>query len=200
MSTNDIEPAVADLCAFLETLNGHPDLFMITFACPSYQETEIETPDLRVLLSGRKETLRVLQIEIPGLEIHLFKDKSGPSVWLWVDGEWDAARWRTHPTRYLSKYHGEPRTYIIYKGAADPSGTRIRPGRRNPYLVHTNDSGREYTPEPTTEGRRYGWSWTDAEEDGKDAPPYLCTSKVLEAAAAHVRSVIARLAGGDGAP
>lgn len=112
----------------------------------------------------------VSQLNIPGQELHVYSDFSGPTYYRYIGADWETDREKfVHGSKFLSKSHGEPRTYLKYEGSWDSTrhidrfevigntdvyipwlGSPIyrRPSFIVPYLVHSNDWYREYDLEP----------------------------------------------------
>jgi hypothetical protein len=83
----------------------------------------------------------VTRVSIPGKEINVYEDESGPTFNLYVGRDWEKDREAFFGGfKVNSKYNGEPRLYLQYKGNGYG---RVRP----PFLNHTNDLGRQYDPE-----------------------------------------------------
>jgi len=82
--------------------------------------------------------------------LRIYGDLSGPAFGLFVGNEaaWErgADQWLRYGPGVNSRLRGEARTYLRYSGRADSEGRRIASHRINPYLVHTDDLGREYSP------------------------------------------------------
>ena len=127
--------------------------------------SEVRGAEFRLYFSRKQSILpggtwndiaAVHNIIIPKIDISVFEDESGPSLDYYVGGNWKRDReWFFTGSKVNSKLNGEPRRYLQYTGSrfkpGEGNGTYI-PGRRMPYLVHTNDLGREYDPkcgEPT---------------------------------------------------
>ncbi len=98
------------------------------------------------------DTAAVSEITIPRREIYVFADESDLIFYTYVGRSWERdkdAFFNHH--KCDSKLKGEPRTYLLYKGAcqcgAASGATHTHPGRRPPLLVHDNDLGREYDPQ-----------------------------------------------------
>jgi len=79
-------------------------------------------------------------IGIPGMILTVYGDESGPTLVVYVGGDWARDRDRFWGGLHVnSKLHGEPRTYLRYR-------------RNGGVLDHDDDLGREYSPtgaEPT---------------------------------------------------
>lgn len=113
----------------------------------------------RTIAGGRwNDTAAVTEIVIPKKELHVYKDESGPTFYLYVGNNWEADRERfMSSSKVNSKLHGEPKLYLQYHGECHCQGDGLsdsvqgmrhtHPGRRPPLLAHTNDLGREYDPE-----------------------------------------------------
>lgn len=76
----------------------------------------------------------VSRIYIPGKELGVYEDNSGPSFYLYVGKDWKKDREKfMNSVKVNSKLRHEQRLYLRYDG-------------RGRTLVHTNDLGREYDP------------------------------------------------------
>jgi hypothetical protein len=96
----------------------------------------------------------VSKLNIPGKELHVYSDNSGPTLYLYVGTDWKKdKRDFVNGLKVLSKLHGKPRTYLQYSGAWQKTyGGFFYPGKIAPFLAHHNDLQREYDPlgnEPT---------------------------------------------------
>lgn len=99
-------------------------------------------------------TAAVTEMIIPGKELHVYDDESGPTFYVYVGDDWERDK-RTffNSIKVNSRLHGEPRTYLKYSGecrclsAGWPNRSHTHRGRRLPLLVPDNDLGREYDPE-----------------------------------------------------
>jgi hypothetical protein len=116
----------------------------------------------------------VTEIVIPKKELHVYKDESGPTFYLYVGDDYERDREKfMNGSKVDSKLNGEPKLYLKYEGGCDCCATvsaafevgsflmamimgdvdklarttHIHPGCRSPLLVHTNDLGCEYDPE-----------------------------------------------------
>jgi len=92
------------------------------------------------------DTAGLEKVCIPGKEISLYDDFSGPTMYVYVgSGDDRAAFWDGFS--YNAKLRRQPRTHLIYNGS-DRSDQFIWYGRKNtrpsPYLLHDNDLGRAY--------------------------------------------------------
>lgn len=122
------------------------------------------------------DTAGVSEIIIPKMQLNVYEDESGPTLYLYVGSDWERDRARfMNSVKVNSKLLGEPRMYLQYHGechcggdegnrtygAHDLLGTltgrgrgagslqhmrHTHTGRRSPLLAHTNDLGREYDP------------------------------------------------------
>lgn len=102
----------------------------------------------RPMPGGRwNDTAAVTEIVIPKKGLRVYQDESGPTFHLYVgdDYEKDCEKFM-NGSKVNSKLNKEPRMYLKYKGSADLEGKYTYSNRRSPYLVHDNDSGREYEP------------------------------------------------------
>ncbi len=126
------------------------------------------------LPGGRlNDNAAVTEIVIPRKELHIYEDESGPTFYLYVGNDWEKDREKfMNGSKVNSKLNLETKTYLVYKGGCNCQATsgasfdaisfltaqlngdvaamyqmyHTHPGRRPPYLVHTNDLGREYNP------------------------------------------------------
>ena len=129
----------------------------------------------RTMPGGRwNDTAAVTEIVIPGKELYVYDDESGPDFYLYVGNDWRRDRKKfMNSSKVNSKLNGEPKMYLQYHGGCDCRATagaafeavgfltamvtgdaeklarmtHTHQGRRSPLLVHTNDLGREYDPE-----------------------------------------------------
>ncbi|QQG45190.1 MAG: hypothetical protein HYW89_04300 [Candidatus Sungiibacteriota bacterium] len=97
----------------------------------------------------------VSQINIPGMELNVYSDESGPGFYLYVGDDWNRDRKMFElGSKCNSKLRGEPRIYLRYEGICHCDNTMNLPqslphlhrGKRSPLLRHTNDLDREYDP------------------------------------------------------
>lgn len=125
------------------------------------------------------DTAAITEMVIPGKEIHVYEDESGPTFYLYVGSNWAEDREQfMNDLKVNSKLNGKPKTYLEYKGGCNCRQTQgasfpavgfitallsgnekalmemhhTHSNRRPPVLVHTNDLQREYNPtnyEPT---------------------------------------------------
>lgn len=104
------------------------------------------------------DTAGVSQIVIPGKELNLYQDESGPTFYLYVGNDYERDREKfMNGSKVNSKLNGEPKVYLQYTGRCDCRATggteklaqmnHTHSGHRSPFLVHTNDLGREYDPQ-----------------------------------------------------
>lgn len=130
------------------------------------------------------DTAAVTEIVIPQKELHVYDDESGPTFYLYAGNDWEKDREKfMNGSKVNSKLNGEEKIYLIYKGGCNCQRTgdasfeamsflaaqltgdvaalarmyHTHPSRRPPYLVHTNDLGREYEPE----GKEPRGFWTE---------------------------------------
>ncbi len=97
----------------------------------------------------------VSELTIPGKDLNVYEDESGPTLYLYVGNDWEKDRERfMNGPKVNSKLYGEPKTYLEYEGQCGCRQTgsfagvfHTHPDRRPPLLVHTNDIGREYDRE-----------------------------------------------------
>lgn len=124
----------------------------------SYEMIEsIEGEDFRLRMgriqgradSNFNDVAAVSDLFIPGKELNVYHDNSGPTFYLYVGNDWERDKEGfTHSTKVHSKLRGEPRTYLRYTGSCRKDGRSYFVGRTSPFLVHDNDLGREYDPKP----------------------------------------------------
>lgn len=110
------------------------------------------------LQEGRRgEAIHISEISIPGKELHVFEDRSGPLLYLYAGRNWDedCDGFIRNP-KLDSRRNGKPRTYLVYKGICMCRGEktarleeRLDIRHRHqweyaPFLMHTTDQGREY--------------------------------------------------------
>jgi hypothetical protein len=94
------------------------------------------------------DTAAVTELNIPGKELHVHEDNSGPTFYLYVGKNWEADKHNfIHGPKVNSKLRGEPKTYLQFSGSWQKSrgGVTYR-GKIAPFLAHTNDLEREYDP------------------------------------------------------
>lgn len=121
----------------------------------------------RLMPGGRyNDTAGVADLIIPGAELHVYDDESGPSFYVYVGDNWERDREAfKHHGKFNSKLNKEPRTYLRYHGGwkrPKESGCQYTYSHlRAPFLVHNNDLGREY-------------------ELSEDDKPYYITSEVMQ--------------------
>lgn len=98
---------------------------------------------------GRDESFS--RINIPGMELRVYSDESGPGFYLYVGDDWNRDRKAfERGGKCNSKLNGKPRIYLRYEGVCRCAASQYRhthPGKRSPLLEHTNDLDREYDPE-----------------------------------------------------
>lgn len=97
-------------------------------------------------------TAAVSELVIPRMELHVYEDESGPTFYLYVGKNWKKDHGKFINSRKVhSKLDHKSRIYLKYTGGCKkPNDSGLQHtygGRRSPYLVHTNDLGREYDPE-----------------------------------------------------
>ncbi len=124
----------------------------------------------------------VTEIVIPKKELHVYDDESGPTFYLYVGKDWEQDRRKfMSSSKVNSKLCKHPKMYLKYKGACNCQSTskasfeaiglltslinrdaeklsrltHTHERRRSPLLVHDNDLGREYEPEPNGK-----WNWS----------------------------------------
>lgn len=109
----------------------------------------INGADFELWLSlGRTES--VSRINVPGMELSVYSDESGPGFYIYVGDDWNRDR-KTFErgSKYNSKLNGEPRIYLRYEGICrcnESSYSHMHRGKRPPLLRHTNDLDRDYDP------------------------------------------------------
>lgn len=102
----------------------------------------------RTMPGGRwNDTAAVTGIVIPKKELHVYEEESGPTFYFYVGNDYDRDREKfISASRVNSRLNHEPRIYLEYTGRANQEGTHSYSRSRSPYLVHTNDLGRQYDP------------------------------------------------------
>jgi hypothetical protein len=103
------------------------------------------------------DTAAVTRLNIPRMELHVYEDYSGPRLYTYVGDNWPLDREKfVNAAKVNSKLRKEPRMYLQYTGGWRKPGKSgmqyTRQGLCAPFLVHTNDLGRQYDPrgnEPT---------------------------------------------------
>lgn len=115
----------------------------------------------RLLPGGNwNDIAAVSEVKIPGKEMHVYEDESGPTYYHYVGDNWERDREAfMNVSKVNSKLKNKPRLYLQYSGAFSKDNGPYRSslqGTRRPYLVHTNDLGREYDPE----GKEPKFFWT----------------------------------------
>lgn len=168
----------------LEERNFQVPGIKVTFRYENGKPSEVDTiegNDFRLwfcriqgIVSERKNDIAaVKKLNIPGQELHVYSDDSGPTYYKYVGNNWEKDRdYFMNSPKVNSKLYKEPRTYLLYKGAWIPQGRDKlfrgaliveQPYERGiaPYLVHDNDLGREY-------------------DLGPNDIPYYETKKVME--------------------
>ncbi len=111
--------------------------------------SHITGPDFRLwfcrvqgsLGCGWMDAAAVCELIIPGKELHVCTDESGPSLFVHVGKE----PW-SFKGKQNSKINKQPRTYLKYKGAFPTDWAYGL--TRAPILKHDNEHGREYDLEP----------------------------------------------------
>jgi hypothetical protein len=120
------------------------------------------------------DTAAISTLVIPKKELQVNDDESGLMLYLYVGKDYEKDRKRfIDSSKFLSKHHREPKTYLMYTGGCDCEQTigavfnavdfmvaslsrdanklnritHTHRGCRPPLLVHNNDLGREYDPE-----------------------------------------------------
>ncbi len=130
------------------------------------------------------DTAAVNTVAIPGEQISVYGDNSGPSYNAYVGDDWERDReWFFQASCFVnSKLRGEPRRYLRYSGS-DETGRQVRYGygragnnfrEMAKYLLHTNDIGREYDPGPNDE-------------------PFLVTSEVVDRMTDHLKDALKQI-------
>lgn len=102
---------------------------------------------------GLNDVAAVTEIIISQRQLNLYEDESGPTFDVYVGDNWNRDRdWFLNSSKVNSKLRNEPRRYLRFSGGwkrpEEPGYQFKMPHRRAPYLVHTNDLGREYDPLP----------------------------------------------------
>jgi hypothetical protein len=100
-------------------------------------------------LGHYNDTAAVSQLVIPGKQLDIYDDESGPTYYVYVGESWERDKERfLRGSKVNSRLDREGRWYLMYKGAcrcgASDFGQHYHSGRRPPLLVHDNDLGREY--------------------------------------------------------
>lgn len=101
--------------------------------------------------TGRwNDTAAVARLTIPGKELSVYADESGPVLHVYAGDDWDRDKDRfINGLKVHSKLNREARWYLRYTGSCDCRGARhTHPGRRAPVLVNDSDLGREYDRRP----------------------------------------------------
>ena len=144
------------------------------------------------------DTAAVTELVIPGKELHVYEDESGPTFYLYVGPDWERDRERfMSSSKVNSKLYGKPKMYLLYKGGCNCRATEgaafeaigfltatlagdaeklagmmhTHQGRRPPLLVHNNDLDREYDPED-------------------DEPSFFFTAPVMEEFKQYLKGVV----------
>jgi hypothetical protein len=122
------------------------------------------------------------EIVIPRKELHVYNSEDGPTYITYVGNNWERDRNQfINGLKVNSKLNDQPRTYLRYKGQCHCISSvrglfnnlpHTHPGRRSPLLVHDNDLGREYEPQP---GK---WNWRKKMRQPGD-PVSFSTEKVF---------------------
>ena len=92
----------------------------------------------------------ITEMIIPGQELQVYEDESGPSFYLYVGDDWEKDKEQfMDGSKVNSKLNNQPRLYLQYKGGCFCGGgsssyPHTHSKRRPPMLVHYNDLGREY--------------------------------------------------------
>ena len=91
--------------------------------------------------------LCVTLVNIPMVEVHLYEEKTGPSLYVYAGNNWpnDEERF-TDDFKIISKIRLGKRLYLAYRGSDSPEKRTHTPNQNPKYLIHDNDSGREYEP------------------------------------------------------
>lgn len=98
--------------------------------------------------SGWNDIAAVTELIIPGKELSVYEDNSGPELHLYVGKDWESDKTKfLHSSKVLSKLHNEPKTYLTYRGSWKTDSRLAYDGEIAPFLTHDNDIGREYDPE-----------------------------------------------------
>ena len=92
----------------------------------------------------------VAELTIPGKELKVHEDYSGPILYVYAGDNWDRDKDSfVGRVKVNSKLHRRPRLYLYYTGAcnchnAEDGLRHTHPGQLAPLLTHNNDLGREY--------------------------------------------------------
>lgn len=94
------------------------------------------------------DTAAVNQLNIPGKELSVFEDYSGPRFYLYVGDNWEKDKEDfVIGSKVNSKLHGERKTYLHFTGSQEKDKVVNYDNSIAPFLTHDNDLGREYDPE-----------------------------------------------------
>ena len=123
------------------------------------------------LMGKWNDLAAITEIIIPGKELHVYDDESGPTYIVYAGLDWESDKeWFFASNKVNSKLRGEPRQYLKYKAGCDCSRTNgasfpavefltaaltddtqalagmhhTHSGQRSPLLIHDNDLNREY--------------------------------------------------------
>jgi len=110
--------------------------------------------------NGWSDVGAIHTINIPGKELTVYEDNSGPTFYLYVGKNWTADKEAFERIKVNALLNKEPKIYLEYSGAWGKRTDRIYPGKLAPLLRHKQDE-REYSPEG-------------------DEPRYFETKKVFE--------------------
>jgi len=130
---------------------------------------KIEGDDFKLTFLGD-----VREIVIPGKQLRVYTDDSGPTFYLYVGDDWQRDRdGFMNGAKVNSKRYEEPRTYLRYNGEyrCEDVQSSASDSRWKPFLVHTNDNGREYDPVG-------------------DEPKYFRTADVMEEIRNYLQDVV----------
>lgn len=144
------------------------------------------------------------KVVLPRHAIKAYDDESSMEYVTYVGKDWDAdAEWFMAGNFDRSRLKGEPRRYLKYRGAwqkpCELALVYACMGMRPPLLIHADEQGDEYSPEPADSGKdpSIAWSlfvpdellvrekrrlpnpWIKDGQQMNDAPPYLVTAQVI---------------------
>jgi hypothetical protein len=98
--------------------------------------------------------INIMKINIPKKELTIYDDESGPGFYFYVGKDWKKYKKSfMYGSKVHSKLEKSPRRYLKYSGAFGKPGEELAlcypsswSNTRRPFLIHDNDSGREYDP------------------------------------------------------
>ncbi len=94
----------------------------------------------------------ISEVVIPGEEINVYEDESGPTYYKYVGNHWEGDKmWFFSSSKIHAKLYKEPRRYLVYSGQHSLPDNKggfgwYTPGRRPQYLCADSDLGRQYSP------------------------------------------------------